>query len=689
MIGGVTHRPLRLGLFLPGLALICAAVVWVFRPALGYGFMLLDDDLFGENPQVRMGLTRDSVAWAFTHFNPELTLWIPLTWLSLMLDVTLYGPDPGGMHLTNLALHALNTGLLGLLLFKATGRGLAALVVAALFGLHPLRVESVVWITERKDVLFLCFSLLTLGAHGWAVGRGTDAAPAWWRQLPVLGLLLCALLAKPAAIALPGLLWLVDLWPLERRRGPWALAWEKLPHLLLSGAYGVWTLLRLRAGHMFLADTLVDPFWERLERSQVGVGHYLRLTMLPRDLIPQASLLEGRLERWEYLLTLLAPLAVSGLVLILWRQRSLWTGWLWFLLALGPSLGLLPVRAAPVADRFTYLAHPGLLTALVWGAMALLAGRHPLWRLPALALAVALTVLAAGATRDQVLLWKDDLTLFRHGAAVDPNNHLIHTYLGNALINANRWSEARAAFQRAVAIAPRDAMVHARLGEALLKEGNHGAALFHAHRAVGLDPDRDVGHLLLGHVLLVMDHPLPEVVTHLERGVAVAPFPHLALDRAGLVFLKQKQPQAAEPWFRRALALAPGHGPIHLHLGLVALAMRSPEEALPFLQRAAAIIGTDTEAHLLIGMVHNHLKQYRQALEPLVRALQRTPGDIRAAFQLAWSLAALERPAEARRMLGQVLAREPDNPEALALAATLDDPALTPQPAPPVAESAD
>ncbi|MGD9612473.1 MAG: hypothetical protein AB7V22_06180 [Kiritimatiellia bacterium] len=422
-------------------ALLATLVFLTFGGALRAGFVWFDDHGYVyENPAVTAGLSRAGLRWAFT--TTHMYNWHPLTWLAHMADAELYGLNAAGHHLSSLLLHAANAVLLFWFLRRATGHGPAALAAAALWAVHPLRAESVVWISERKDVLAAFFGLLALLAYVRGSGRkrglGTAAAFA------------ASLLAKPTWVTLPFLLLLLDAWPLRRwGREPAAkLVLEKAPLWLLAAGSCALTLAAQRAGGAVQSFAAM-PAGARLANAALATVQYLRALVWPVDLAayypyPSGGVSAAALAGAAALLLALAALAVAG------ARRAPWglVGGLWFLGALVPMIGLVQVGGQAWADRYSYLPHVGLALALAGGA-AKFADRRAGRILAGLLVAVLVWL-----ARAQTAVWRDTETLFRHALAATENNWLIHFNLANRYQLDGRRAEACAEYRAALAIAP-------------------------------------------------------------------------------------------------------------------------------------------------------------------------------------------------------------------------------------------
>jgi tetratricopeptide (TPR) repeat protein len=479
-----------------GLAALVAAVYW---PVGGYGFVDFDDALYvAANPQVRAGLTWEGLAWAFT--SRHAANWHPLTWLSHMADVALFGLDAGWHHRVNVAWHAAGTALLCTWLRLATGSTFRSALVAALFGLHPLHVESVAWVSERKDVLAAFFWMLALLAYGWYARR-----PGPGRHLAVAAAFAGSLLAKPMAVTLPVVLLLVDVWPLGRLRpgslslaACWPLVREKLPLLGLS-ALSSWITLAAQGSGGTVWPVAQIPLSLRLANAATSAAAYVAKALWPSSLAvfyPHPAAGTG-IARWHLLVSTGALLALSALALWQWRRRPfLAAGWAWYLVTLLPVLGIVQVGGQAMADRYTYLPLVGIFFGAAW---ALPDARRlapvPRWLLGG---ALALLVLAAAAAaRRQVETWRDSLTLFRHAAEVTPGNWLASTKIGAQHYLRREYAEAVRAFEASLQALPTfDAWMNLAASHAALGQRAEEAAAL--EEALRLRPDDPEALLHLG-----------------------------------------------------------------------------------------------------------------------------------------------------------------------------------------------
>jgi hypothetical protein len=458
------------------LALVTLAV---FCPVTSFQFVNYDDtDFVTANPHVQAGLTAESFRWAWS--SEVARNWHPVTMLSHILDCQLFGLKPWWPHLVNLLLHAANTVLLFSLLKRMTGAFWRSAAVAALFALHPLHVESVAWVAERKDVLSTLFWFLTT----WAYLRYAEEFKVQGSRFKVfygLSLLFFALglMSKPMLVTLPFTLLLLDYWPLRRMKpgaSVWRLAAEKIPFFLLSAALCVKTYWVQQQGGAVLR--LQDfPLGSRLGNALVSYVRYIELMFWPRNLAG-LYLRSEEWPRWEVAPAALLLLAVSALVLTQWRRRPyLAVGWFWYLGTLVPVIGLVQVGMQAIADRYTYVPLIGLFVIVVWGGWDL-AGA---WRVARFAPAATAIALAACAvlTVHQEFYWKDSEALFKRMIDATPNNYMARYNLGNLYSQEKRTNEAISNFTAAIEGEPNYADAHNNLGGIFLEQKRYDEAIQH------------------------------------------------------------------------------------------------------------------------------------------------------------------------------------------------------------------
>jgi tetratricopeptide (TPR) repeat protein len=504
------------------------AVLAAFLPILDNGFIaLFDDNVYvTENPRVLEGLGARGVAWAFTTFHAAN--WHPLTWLSHMLDVSLFGVDAGRHHAVNLLLHAVNTVLLFAALGRLTGAVWPSAFVAAVFGVHPLHVESVAWIAERKDLLSTLFWALALLAYaGWQRRRSALG------YATLLAAYAAGLMAKPMLVSLPVLLLVLDYWPLGRLRplrgerrhdaapsapAAWApLVREKLPLFALAAFSGVLTLLaQSRGGSVGTLGQI--PLLLRLGNALKAWSAYVLETAWPSGL---AAYYPHPLENLRAGEVLLAAVFLAGATAaVLRRGRThpqLLAGWAWFLVTLLPVIGLVQAGSQGMADRYMYVPLAGLSMMAAWGAATLPAHRWPASAALALALAPLLLI-----TRLQVGVWKDSDTVFRHAAEATVGNWLAHYNLGVSAAQRGRPGEAIEQYRQAIVFRPSMAGARINLGALLAEQGRIAEAVEQYSEALRYDPSNVAAHVNLGIDLTDLGR-YDEAVLHYQEALRLEP----------------------------------------------------------------------------------------------------------------------------------------------------------------------
>jgi Flp pilus assembly protein TadD len=542
-------------------AVLVLATLALYWPATGNEFVSYDDDIYvTANPQVARGLDGESVAWAFK--AKEASNWHPLTWISHLLDVQMFGLSPSGHHGTSIVLHALTAGLLFLLLRGATGATGASLAVAALFAVHPLNVQSVAWVSERKNVLSTPLWLLALGAYGLWCRRGRIG---WYVAAFVL--LALSLLAKPMAVTAPFTMLLLDYWPLGRwTLGQRRLWLEKLPFFALAAASSYVTFMVQREagsvvaqGGLKLLPRLANAVWSYLA--------YLGYAIWPRGLAAYYPL-EDSTALWRVVVAAVAIVAVTALV---WwartRTRAPLVGWLWYLGTLVPVIGVVQVGTQSMADRYMYVPLIGMFVAVAWMGSLLVAGG----RLPreAVAGATAVAVVALGVvTLGQVAVWHDTVSLFESTVRAQPRAWVAHYNLGNAYETMGRHEDAIAAFRETIKLRPEFARAHNNLGNSLDAMGRVAEAVPSYERAVQLKPDLAEAYNNLGIAYANQGKP-DQGVNALKTAILVRPdFMEAHLNLAITLRQLGKLPEArAEA--DQAVTLRPDHPLPRYHRALI------------------------------------------------------------------------------------------------------------------------
>ncbi len=623
--------------------LLVAATLAVYGQVRGHEFLNYDDDEYvTEHPYVRQGLSPAGLRWALTGVHSAT--WHPLTTLSHQLDCSLFGLDAGAHLLINVALHIASTLLLFGVLAGMTGRRWPSAFAAACFALHPLHVESVAWVAERKDVLSGFFWMLTLWAY-WAYTRRPSAA-----RYALVGLSFgLGLTAKPMLVTLPFVLLLLDYWPLgrfgarpgESGRRRAALAIEKLPLLLLAAAVSAVTFA-VQRGAGALGTTTAFPIGFRIENALVSYAAYLVKAVWPTGL---AVFYPPRLPlpTWQ---PIAAVLLLAGLSIVALRHRRqrpyLLVGWGWYLGTLVPVIGLIKQGEQAMADRYTYLPLIGISLMLAWWVDDVTAARRD--RARAAAIAAAAVLVAWGLTSWQQLhYWRDSEALFRHALAVTAENHVAHTNLGALLMRRGAIDEATAHFAEALRIRPTYAKAQINIGMALAARGELESAIAHYQEAVRLDPGSAMAHFNWG-VALGQQGKADEAIKQYRAALALDRDYANARSNLGLALVAKGRTAEAITELEQTLRRRPDMTVAHTNLAIALEQAGRPEEALAHYFEAVRLDPRAPLARLNLGAALESrgrraeaIAQYRAAL-----ALQPDLAPARAALQRAEAGAAIE-----------------------------------------------
>jgi Flp pilus assembly protein TadD len=582
-------RPLVICLLL---ATVTFAVYW---PVKNYDFIDYDDPLyFSANPHVLRGVTGDDVLWAFT--NGETGNWHPLTWLSLMLDAEWFGKGSAGPHLTNLLIHVANVILLFLLLRKMTATLWRSAVVAALFALHPLHVESVAWIAERKDVLSASFGLLSLWCYAKFVAASKAGSPKSKRFYGLtLMFFTCGLMSKPMLVTLPFVMLLLDFWPLKRVAADETSA--VTPSMLLRrlpALFVVTFLVQHESGAVIkLGQFSVS---ERIVNAFVSYVRYLGKTIWPVSMAnPYSHPRQLELPIVIFSMALVVCFSIAA-IRIARKFPAAFTGWFWFVGMLVPVIGLVQVGNQSMADRYTYLPLVGVFIVIVWGFCAVCVNSH--MPKPFIVL-LTMTVLIACAwrTRDQLRYWQNSGTLFSHTLAVTKDNYAAYINLGtwlssqgrvaeaidcfnqslqiipdnesfyymgsalynlgNALAKTGKWDEAIDNYRRALKFTPNQADILNNLGFALAAKKQFDEAISCFEKALQLNPDSSDAHNNLATILFI-EHRFDEAAQHYREAIRLAPDNAQIYSNLGDTLVKEGQLAEAVQNYQTALRLNPG-----------------------------------------------------------------------------------------------------------------------------------
>jgi protein O-mannosyl-transferase len=572
-------------------------ILYIYAPSWRYGFLTYDDAIYvSQNPQVSHGLTRQGFIWAFT--TGHAANWHPVTWLSHMLDVQIFGMAAGLHHLINVIFHIANTLLLFWLLLRITGSSGRSAVIAALFAVHPLHVESVAWIAERKDVLSTFLGFLTIHAYVNYVRKP--------RQSTMLGVALIyalGLMAKPMLVTLPFLMILLDLWPLRRMHFEprqlhvlKQLIFEKAPLFIFAGLSCIATVAAQSRGRA-VASMQLFPLHLRAANAAVSYAVYIGKMLWPSNLIP--SYFYRPSPAWLVLSSISILLLITIFAIRIGsRYPFVVAGWLWYLVSLFPVIGLLQVGVQARADRYTYIPIIGLFVIAVWGATELLNSRRQ--KIMLAVAAGSFVGLLAVAARNQVGYWKNDFTLWDHAVRTDPGNSYARSNYADALMSRGDLAGAVEQLTEALRITPL-AETHDTLGIALYKRGLVSEALTHHYAAIRLNPQMASAHANLG-----------------------------------IIFLSQKKIEEAAARFREALKLDPQNPEILYDSGLALTKLGKNEEAVALYKTALGMRPSDPA---LLGNILFALGKHGEAVEQYENSLKMKPDSASAEMQNSFGVA--------------------------------------------------
>ena len=579
--------------------LLVTSVFAVYGQVLHFDFVNYDDpDYITDNAHVRAGLTAEGAAWAFgSSFAGN---WFPLTWLSHMMDCEIFGLRAGWHHLTNVWIHALSTLLLFALLRRMTGSRWPSAVVAFLFALHPLHVQSVAWIAERKDVLSALFWMLTLWAYAGYVAR-----PGAGRYALLASTFCLGLMAKPMLVTLPVVLFLLDYWPLRRDARLWSRIREKLPLIAISIAASVVTYLVQHRAKATASLELV-PVATRFENALVSYVVYIAKMFWPTGLAVFYPYSRGSLAG-PAALAGIALAAVTVLVVRAFTRRPyLAVGWLWYLCTLVPVIGLVQVGAQARADRYMYIPMIGLAIALAWSAEELLRSR-PRTRI---ALTAAAGAACAVVTWTQVGYWQDGYSLFQHAVAVTTDNWVARFNLASLLDVRGQDQEAITQLREVVRLKPNFAVAHAELGQILARQGQTEEGILELQAAVRLKPDDADAHYRLGSALGTVGRT-DQAAAEFSETVRLQPDNADAHYNLGIALAGQEKLQEAAGEFGAAVRLRPDDAYASFNWGITLARLGRIDEAIAAFSKAIQLKPDFAEA--------------RQALQDALN-LKRGPG---------------------------------------------------------------
>jgi Tfp pilus assembly protein PilF len=572
-----------------GLALI---VIVPFYQTSQFKFIIYDDSMFIlDNKNIQAGFDRSSVSWAFTTLLSSN--WHPLTWISLMLDYKMYGTSAGGYHLTNVLIHLVNTLLLFLIFGRMTGGLWQSGFVAALFAVHPLHVESVAWVFERKDVLSAMFWLLTMAAYAYYADNPSRRRYVWVFIAFGLGLM-----SKPMLVTLPFVLLLLDYWPLRRFQGGAfivgrRLILEKIPLIVLSAVISAITIHAQGSsgalksfGDIGLSDRMVN--------AVVSYGGYVAKMLWPVNL----ACFYPYPTSFHISVVLLSVIFIGAVCFFSFRYIRtapyLTMGWLWYLITLLPVCGIIQVGDQAMADRYTYIPLIGLFIAIAWGIPDLLKG-NLFYRYFIPVAAGATLLLLVILTFKQTAVWRDSRSLFEHAIAVTEGNYVLHNNLGGYLMGHKRFSEAASHFEKAVQIKPRNEYYLNNLGIALFRQNRYEEAMTYYLRAIAINPRSADTHYNAADVCLFSGRE-NEALEYYKKALHLRPGNAVAENNVAEILIRQEKLDEAIIYLRAAIKLNPDYAVARNTLAVVLTRKNQISEAIDELNEALRINPRYTEA---------------------------------------------------------------------------------------------
>ncbi len=617
---------------------LALTVLMVFWDVQNFDYVYYDDQAYViDNHYVHSGLTSNSISWALTAIHEGC--WYPLTWLSLMLDFELFKLNPGGYHWTNVVFHIANTLLLFLVFNRMTGRLWRSCLVAALFAIHPMHVESVAWVAERKDVLSTFFWMLTLWSYVSYAER-----PDFKRYVWVLVFFILGLLSKPMVVTLPFVLLLLDYWPLKRiesfhtyeshtsvslpvflnkrLRSSLLLILEKIPLFILSLPVIMITFLFSKNQDVMVTLQTIS-LQLRIENVLVSYATYIAKLFWPQNMAvfypyPVA------LPLWQVALSLVMLSAITMFVIFHARRRPyLLVGWLWYLGVLVPVIGLVQVGSQAMADRYTYISFIGLFVMLTWSVADYLASVKYHRVIQAVLYSLTVSVLAV-VSWQQVQHWQNTKTLFSHALRVTERNYVAHNGLGAAYMSQKKLKEATFHFNEALKITPSYIPANHGMGSSLIARGLYSEAIPYYTNVIRIKPDDALAYNNIGYALVMLNR-LDEAEKYYRIAVSYNPGNASFHNGLGILFTKQGRMEEAVLSFQKVLKLNPGHAGAHNNLAMILIQLGRREEAISHFKEAVRLQPDYANANYHLGMALREKGLFREAESHIYKAMQINP----------------------------------------------------------------
>ncbi|HVS33304.1 MAG TPA: tetratricopeptide repeat protein [Thermoanaerobaculia bacterium] len=634
--------------------LICAALVVmtaiVFAQVRNHELLSYDDPIYiTSNEQVKKGLTADGVAWAFRSFDFN---WHPLTWISHMIDVELFGVDAGRHLLMNAALHAVNAILVFLLLLQMTSLPWRSAIVAAVFAIHPLHVESVAWLSERKDVLSALFFFLTLMLYvSFTRTRSRVAYGA------MVFTFILALLSKGMPVTLPFVLLLLDWWPLRRMerlrwQNIWPLVREKLPLFAIVIAASLVTFRSQQELASLATTDKLSPAI-RIANAVLSYGRYLAKAIWPSNLVVPYEY--SSVSTVKTAIAAVVLLAITALVLRYRDRRYLATGWFWFLGILVPVIGLVQIGAYSMADRYTYVPLIGVTIAVVW-LLADFVARRPALRAAAAVVTTMVLVLLTAAAHRQTGYWRNTIALFSHTLSVEPRNPFASLSLGDALLQTGQPAEAARHFRVAAQMWPSNSIAHLGLGMSLARMGQTTEAAPSLQRAVQLNPNSETALVELGRLQLSTGQTEEAAATLTQAATVAGPGTALSL---GTLAVARNDLQGALVHFQRAVEADPASSEARNNLGATLAKLGRDHEAVAQYEEALRVTPEHYDGHMNLGALLSRMERNADAARHFNTAARLRPRSAEPLIYAALALANENRNEEAADLIKKAIALDP------------------------------
>ncbi len=631
-----------------GLIAITVAAYWRVG---SFTFLSYDDVyIFFKNSYVHQGLTWDGIVWGATTCFYEY--WHPLMWWSHMLDCQFFGMNAGPHHLVSLTMHVVNTLLVFVIFRRMTGMEWRSAVVAGLFGLHPIHVESVAWLAERKDVLSSMFWLLSVWAYAVYAERREAGSPKRKVLYGVsLLMFLLGLLSKPMVVTLPFVLLLLDYWPLNRMgeiggrnadlktdakaKTLGELVREKWPFFGLTGLFCLTTWYSVKLGNNFPGENPVSSS-VRWANIPVAYVRYLWKTICPRDLAVLYPM-PGHLPWWQVAGALVVLLLITGAVIRARSARYLFFGWFMFLGILVPTIGIVRVGAQAMADRYMYLPAIGLFVAAVWG-MADLSSRRPQRKLILGGMTVASLTVCALLSSAQVQCWRDTVSLWKHCLAAGYESVIAHHDLGRCYIDVGEFGKGLEEYQAALKLAPEDTYANFGYGSALVSAGRPGEATNYLAEVLRRDPNNAEAHGDMGLALIGLGD-FDGAISQISEEVRLRPDLPAAYADLGKAYGAAGKSDEAIYNYETALKLEPDYWAARYYLGMEYLKLNKLDEAASNLEKAAEFAPATLTIHMQLARVYDRRQETAKSVSELRTALRLNPDLQEALNNLAWILA--------------------------------------------------